>query len=183
MTASALGSIFSASVGGLMAGYLLLAPLSGRTGHRRLIICSVAWFGVLTLLCAIANSAPQLLVLRFLTGGGLGAAISSAVALASEYAPARRRSTFGLLRRALDGGVVRAALPELAVQLGIWLRRRGQAPSAVTVTVRYAGNDCWANTGRDAREDRLVAEQAVDRLRSTFGARVIGPATLHRPVS
>ncbi|MEV5172593.1 MFS transporter [Streptomyces flaveolus] len=94
LTASALGPVFSASVAGLMAGYLLLAPLAGRTGHRRLIIWSVAWFGVLTLLCAVAESAPQLLVLRFLTGTGLGAAIPSAVALASEYAPARRRSTF-----------------------------------------------------------------------------------------
>ncbi|MFC4946564.1 MFS transporter [Pseudonocardia sp. GCM10023141] len=33
-------------------------------------------------------------MLRLLTGVGLGAAIPSAVALASEFAPTRRRSTF-----------------------------------------------------------------------------------------
>ncbi|GGT03703.1 MFS transporter [Streptomyces chromofuscus] len=94
LSPSALGPILSASIAGLMVGYLLLAPLAGRTGHRKLIIWSVTWFGVLTLLCAVANSEPQLLALRFLTGAGLGAAIPSAVSLASEYAPARRRSTF-----------------------------------------------------------------------------------------
>ncbi|WP_260850607.1 MFS transporter [Rhodococcus sp. WB9] len=36
----------------------------------------------------------QLITLRFLTGAGLGAAIPSLVALTSEFAPARRRSSF-----------------------------------------------------------------------------------------
>ncbi|MEY9997488.1 DNA polymerase-4 [Streptomyces sp. V4I8] len=35
----------------------------------------------------------------------------------------------------------------------------------------------------DAREDRLVAEAAVDRVRDKFGPRVIGPATVFRRAS
>ncbi|MFI5610269.1 MFS transporter [Amycolatopsis sp. NPDC051903] len=91
---AALGPIFSASIVGLMIGYLVLSPLANRVGHRRLVIVSTALFGVFTLLCALAGNETQLIVLRLLTGAGLGAAIPSAVALASEFAPARRRSTF-----------------------------------------------------------------------------------------
>jgi AAHS family 4-hydroxybenzoate transporter-like MFS transporter len=91
---ASLGPIFSASILGLMIGYLALSPLANRVGHRLLVIVSTALFGVFTLLCALVADDVQLIVLRLLTGVGLGAVIPSAVALASEFAPTRRRSTF-----------------------------------------------------------------------------------------
>ncbi|MFV9460036.1 MFS transporter [Rhodococcus sp. NM-2] len=91
---SSLGPIFSAAIVGLMVGYLCLAPLAHRFGHRRTILVCTAMFGILTLLCALTASPIQLIALRFLTGAGLGAAIPSLVALTSEFAPARRRSSF-----------------------------------------------------------------------------------------
>ncbi|MFC9841309.1 MFS transporter [Rhodococcus sp. NPDC127530] len=94
LSVSALGPIFSAAIVGLMVGYLCLAPLAQRFGHRRTVLVCTAMFGILTLLCALAESSIQLIALRFLTGAGLGAAIPSLVALTSEFAPARRRSSF-----------------------------------------------------------------------------------------
>ncbi|MFC9556784.1 MFS transporter [Rhodococcus sp. NPDC056960] len=91
---SSLGPIFSAAIVGLMVGYLCLAPLAQRSGQRRAVIACTATFGILTLLCAIAESPLQLIALRFLTGAGLGAAIPSLVGLVGEFAPARRRSSF-----------------------------------------------------------------------------------------
>lgn len=91
---AALGPLFSASIVGLMVGYLLLSPLANKLEHRRLVVLSVAIFGVFTLLCSVAGDENQLIAFRFLTGVGLGGAIPSAVALTSEFAPARRRSTF-----------------------------------------------------------------------------------------
>jgi MFS transporter, AAHS family, 4-hydroxybenzoate transporter len=91
---AALGPIFSASILGLMVGYLMLSPLANRVGHRMLVVASTALFGLFTLLCALATDEIQLIVLRLLTGVGLGAVIPSAVAIASEFAPTRRRSTF-----------------------------------------------------------------------------------------
>ncbi|MGG7103667.1 MFS transporter [Rhodococcus sp. 24CO] len=90
---SALGPILSAAIAGLMAGYLVLSPLANRFGHRRLVLVCTAVFAVLTLLCAAATSPEQLIVLRFLTGTGLGGAIPSIVALVSEFAPKRRRAS------------------------------------------------------------------------------------------
>lgn len=90
---SDLGPIFSAAIAGLMVGYLVLSPLARRFGHRRLVIACTFAFGVLTLACALASNPTQLIALRFCTGAGLGAAIPSLVALTSEFAPSRRRSS------------------------------------------------------------------------------------------
>ena len=91
-----LGPIFSSALAGLMVGYLVLAPLSDRFGHRRMLIVSTVTFGLLTLVTVAAGSATQLMALRFLTGMGLGAAIPSAVALTGEYSPRRLRASFVL---------------------------------------------------------------------------------------
>jgi AAHS family 4-hydroxybenzoate transporter-like MFS transporter len=92
-----LGSVFSAALAGLMAGYLLIAPLSDRFGPKRLIVASTALFGVLTLLTILVNATQALIALRFLTGIWLGAAAPGAVTLTSEYSPQRLRATFVLV--------------------------------------------------------------------------------------
>ena len=94
LTPAQLGPLLSSAIFGLMVGYLLLSPLATRFGHRRVIILTTAVFGALTLLCSVAPGPTELLVLRFITGMGLGAAIPSVVALTSEFAPRRRRSSF-----------------------------------------------------------------------------------------
>jgi MFS transporter, AAHS family, 4-hydroxybenzoate transporter len=92
-----LGSIFSAALVGLMVGYLAIAPLSARFGHKRMMVASSVLFAVFTLLTVFASNVTELIGLRFLTGIGLGAAAPSAVALTCEFAPKRLRATFVLL--------------------------------------------------------------------------------------
>jgi AAHS family 4-hydroxybenzoate transporter-like MFS transporter len=92
-----LGSIFSAALVGLMVGYLAIAPLSARFGHKRMMLASSVLFAVFTLLTVFASNVTELIGLRFLTGIGLGAAAPSAVALTCEFAPKRLRATFVLL--------------------------------------------------------------------------------------
>ncbi|MCC4254495.1 MFS transporter [Sphingobium naphthae] len=91
-----LGPIFSAALVGLMVGYLFFSPLSDRFGHKRMVVWSTAAFAASTLLCLIAGNVTTLVLLRFLTGVGLGAATPSAVALTSEYSPKRWRASFVL---------------------------------------------------------------------------------------
>jgi MFS transporter, AAHS family, 4-hydroxybenzoate transporter len=92
-----LGSIFSAALVGLMIGYLAIAPLSARFGHKRMMVASAVLFAVFTLLTVFAGNVTELIGLRLLTGIGLGAAAPSAVALTCEFAPKRLRATFVLL--------------------------------------------------------------------------------------
>lgn len=89
----ALGPVFSAGLLGLMAGALALGPLADRIGRRRIVLGSLVAFAVLSLATAFASGITSLLVLRFLTGLGLGGAMPNLIALASEVSPRRRRAT------------------------------------------------------------------------------------------
>ena len=88
----ALGPVLSAALIGLAVGALTAGPLADRYGRRIVLLCSVCLFGVLTIATALAPDVQSLVVLRFLTGLGLGAAMPNASILVSEYAPARSRS-------------------------------------------------------------------------------------------
>ncbi len=88
----ALGPVFSMSLFGLMLGALFVAPLADRIGRRPILLGSLLVFASSTLLTALARNLDALLVLRFVTGLGLGGAMPNAVALTSEYMPLRRRA-------------------------------------------------------------------------------------------
>lgn len=84
-TASAAGPF------GMMIGGVLGGMLGDRVGRRTALLGSVLSFAVLTLAIAFVDSMALLTGLRFLAGIGLGGAMPSAAALASEYAPRRHR--------------------------------------------------------------------------------------------
>jgi AAHS family 4-hydroxybenzoate transporter-like MFS transporter len=86
------GPIFGAGLAGLMVGAFTLSPAADRFGRKCIIMLSIGVFGVLALLTAWASSMNELLVLRFLTGIGLGGAMPNIIALTSEYAPSRLRA-------------------------------------------------------------------------------------------
>lgn len=92
-----LGPIFSSALVGLMIGYLVLSPLSDGFGHKRMVITTTVAFSVVTLVSVFAQDVTQLMILRLLTGIGLGAAAPSAIALTGEFAPRRLRATFVLV--------------------------------------------------------------------------------------
>jgi DHA1 family bicyclomycin/chloramphenicol resistance-like MFS transporter len=66
---------------GLAVGQLTFGPLSDRWGRRRPIVAAVAAYAIFSLLCAIAPSAPLLVVFRLLQGlaGGAGVVVARAL--------------------------------------------------------------------------------------------------------
>lgn len=92
LTSDLLGLIFSFALAGMMAGAMLLAPLSDVIGRRKIIILSVILVGVSILLTAHASTLIEFIVLRFISGLGAGAVIASQAALAAEYSPEKYRS-------------------------------------------------------------------------------------------
>src|ERR1700726_1090137 len=123
-----LGPIFSSALAGLMFGYLLLSPTSDKFGHRRLILFSTVSFGLLTLATLLATNVTELMILRFLTGIALGAAIPSAVALTTEYMPKRLRATFVLaiycgfsLGFVAAGGLAASMIPLYGWRSMLWI--------------------------------------------------------------
>jgi benzoate transport len=92
LSADRLGWIFSFALAGMMAGAMLLAPVSDIIGRRKLIIMSVAIVGVSILLTANANSLAEFVVLRFISGVGAGAMLASQATLSAEYSPEKYRA-------------------------------------------------------------------------------------------
>jgi AAHS family 4-hydroxybenzoate transporter-like MFS transporter len=116
LSQASLAPVFVSSLVGLMCGAFVFGPLSDRWGRKTVLSVCVALFGMLSLATAFSNSLPELLLLRFLTGLGLGGVMPNAVALTSEYAPSRIRSTVvmmmfcGFSLGAVLGGLVAASV-------------------------------------------------------------------------
>ena len=91
-TPAQLAPLFGSGLFGLMLGALIIGPLADRFGRKAILIFSVVFFAVASLLSAFSPDLTVLIVLRFMTGVGLGGAMPSAVTLTSEYCPEGRRS-------------------------------------------------------------------------------------------
>lgn len=92
MSPTALGPILGAAMVGLVGGALVVGPSADRFGRKRVLLCAVLCFGLFSVLSAFAHDTVQLIVLRFLTGLGLGATMPISTTLLCEYLPERSRS-------------------------------------------------------------------------------------------
>jgi MFS transporter, DHA1 family, multidrug resistance protein len=157
----------TADVIGLVAGQLVLGPLSDARGRRRLLVGSTLVCAVASLLCALAPSAAVLAAWRFVQGfsGGGGIVLARAVAadLTSGVAAARLFSLFmtlsslaPIIAPVLGGGLlvwtgswrlmfVVLAVVNALLTLGIWLA----IPETLPEERRHAGG--LRQTGRAFR--------------------------------
>lgn len=108
LSALALAPLFGAGLFGLMAGALLFGPLADRFGRKPVLLGSVGFFGLACMLSSFADNLSILLILRFLTGLGLGGAMPTTVTLTSEYCPQQRRA--GLVTLMFCGFTIGSAL-------------------------------------------------------------------------
>ncbi|WP_413231129.1 MULTISPECIES: MFS transporter [Methylobacterium] len=92
VTRPALAPVLSAALFGLAFGALSAGPLADRFGRKAVLVASVVELSLACLVSAFTGDLTQLVILRFLTGLGLGAAMPNAVTLTSEYCPASRRA-------------------------------------------------------------------------------------------
>ena len=83
----ALGVVFSAALVGMTAGALLIAPLADRMGRRAMILCCALLMGISVFATSFVQSVSQLMLLRFISGLGIGGMLASVSTLTSEYAP------------------------------------------------------------------------------------------------
>jgi MFS transporter, AAHS family, 4-hydroxybenzoate transporter len=83
------GPIFVAALIGLMISSMSSGPIADRWGRKWPIATCTLIFGIFAVLTPRCGTVSELVTCRFLTGLGLGGALSNSVALMSEYAPKR----------------------------------------------------------------------------------------------
>lgn len=87
-----LAPVLSAALFGLAGGALVSGPLADRFGRKAVLIASVFVMGAASIAAALAGGLQELVIWRFVTGLGLGAAMPNAVTLVSEYCPTSKRA-------------------------------------------------------------------------------------------
>jgi MFS transporter, AAHS family, 4-hydroxybenzoate transporter len=88
---AAFGYVLTSGMIGMMLGGFIGGAVGDRFGRRVALLGSVVVFGLLTVLVSFSTGVTMMIVLRFLSGLGLGGAMPNAAALSSEYVPRRKR--------------------------------------------------------------------------------------------
>jgi len=88
-----LGWLLSAGLIGMAVGSLTLAPLADFVGRRRIILIAASLAAIGMLSSVGARGFLELLVLRALTGIGVGGTIASTAVVVAEYSSDRWRAT------------------------------------------------------------------------------------------
>ena len=88
-----LGVLFSAGLVGMAFGSLFLAPLADRFGRQRVIVACLLIVAVGMLVSALARSHMELVVMRAITGVGIGGMLASVGVITAEYSSLKWRST------------------------------------------------------------------------------------------
>ena len=89
----ALGAVISSGTFGMMLGALAFGPLADRIGRKPVLVICVLTFGLGSLLTTTVTTVTSLTAFRVFTGFGMGGAMPNAIALTSEFMPARSRTS------------------------------------------------------------------------------------------
>ena len=136
------GVAISAGLFGMFVGAAVSGTLADRYGRRAVMMVTLLVYSVATGLTALAWGYGVLLVLRFITGLGLGGELPVASTLVSEVAPAKRRGrmvvllesfwAYGWILAALIGYLV---IPEYGWRVAFLI---GSLPALYVLVLRRA---------------------------------------------
>ncbi|WP_180155648.1 MFS transporter [Acinetobacter sp. YH12045] len=110
------GLLASTALFGMMFGAMCFGTLSDKIGRKKTIMICVGIFSGFTFCGAFASTPVEFGILRFIAGLGIGGVMPNVVALMTEYAPKRIRST--LVALMFSGYAIGGMASAL---LGAWL--------------------------------------------------------------
>lgn len=113
-----LAPVLSAALVGMSIGAISSGPLSDKFGRKGVIIMTTLLFSIFTIMCGFASNTQELMLYRFITGVGLGAAMPNISTIVSEYMPLKRKAFLtglagcGFMLGISSGGLLSAYLLE-----------------------------------------------------------------------
>lgn len=112
MTAVQAGMLASTALTGMMFGAMLFGMLADKIGRKTVILICVTLFSGFTFLGGFASNPTEFGILRFIAGLGIGGVLPNLVALTSEYAPQKLKSTLvtAMFSGYAVGGIMAALL-------------------------------------------------------------------------
>jgi AAHS family benzoate transporter-like MFS transporter len=122
LTSVQAGMLASTALCGMMFGAMLFGALADKIGRKNVILICVTFFSGFTFLGAFASNPFEFGILRFLAGLGIGGVMPNLVALTSEYAPKRIRSTLvgTMFSGYAIGGILSALIGSSLVESQGW---------------------------------------------------------------
>lgn len=116
-----LSYFFSTGTLGLFLGAIVGGRLADGIGRKRVLVASIAIFGLFSLATAWAWDIPSLIAARLATGLGLGGALPNLIAMGSENAPQHRRNaSVALIYSGTSTGGALANVASLLLSTGDW---------------------------------------------------------------
>lgn len=115
LSSTEVSGLFAAGMGGLLLSSFVGGMLCDVYGRKRVSVISVLIFGVACIGVALSTGYTELMLWRFATGAGIGAALPALSTLCAELTPARSRSTIlaivfsGFLTGSVLAGLVTGA--------------------------------------------------------------------------
>ena len=82
-----LGYVFSSGLLGMTLGALFLTTLADKLGRKFLIMVSAILMGIFVFATVWVHSFPELILMRFFSGIGIGSMLATTATMSSEYAP------------------------------------------------------------------------------------------------
>lgn len=93
LSSSEMGWVFSAAVLGTLPGAMLAGRLADSIGRKKVFISCILIFGLMSLLTPFTQQLNSLLLVRFLTGLGMGGALPIVITMVSEAVSEKYKAT------------------------------------------------------------------------------------------
>lgn len=90
------GLLSTATIFGAALGAYFWGPLSDKYGRKYVLAICIGFFSIMSLLCGLAQNWEQLMLLRFISGLGLGGEWVVGAALITEFFPPHQRGRAGM---------------------------------------------------------------------------------------
>ena len=126
LTPSQVGALGASGFLGAMVGMLIFGDMSDRLGRRAIFVANLIFFVVFSILSAFIRTVPELFIVQFLVGVGVGMDVPTSAAYLAEIAPRKHR------------GVIAGSLLNIT-----WILGATTSTLIALPLIYLAGNDAW----------------------------------------